>query len=318
MTAPRYRHALPQLGSARLLTDSGFETTMIFLEGVDLPYFASFAMLRDPDGHARARRYFDRHAEIAVSRGLGFVADTPTWRASRDWGAKLGYDAAALEAVNRGAVAMMFAVRDRWERPGCPVVVSGNIGPRGDGYVADLSMTADEAEAYHVSQVETFADAGVDMITVMTMTYAAEAAGIARAAKSHGVPVSIGFTVETDGRLPSGQPLGEAIEELDASDAAPAYYMVNCAHPDHFRDTLATGGAWRERIRAVRANASRMSHAELDAATELDDGNPDELGHDYAALQRLLPILRVFGGCCGTDHRHVAAVADACCHRIDA
>jgi homocysteine S-methyltransferase len=275
-------------------------------------------MLRDTDGKARARAYFHRHAELAVSRGLGFVADAPTWRASRDWGAKLGYDTAALDAVNRAAVAMMFEVRDRWERAGCPVVVSGNIGPRGDGYAPDRMMQADEAEAYHRAQVETFADAGVDMVTVMTMTHAGEAEGIARAARAAGVPVSIGFTVETDGRLPSGQPLGEAIAALDASGAAPTYYMVNCAHPDHFRDVVARGGAWRERIRAIRANASRMSHAELDAATELDASDPTGLGQDYAALMRHLPNLRVFGGCCGTDHRHVAAMADHCCGRTAA
>ena len=317
MTIAKYRNALPQMGDARLLTDSGFETTMVFLEGVDLPLFASFPMLDSADGHARTVAYFDRHASIADARGLGFVADTPTWRASRDWAEKLGYTPEALAEANRKAVRMMFGVRDRWERPGCPVVISGNIGPRGDGYVAGKQMSAAEAEAYHGEQVRTFAAVGVDMITVMTMTYANEALGISRAARAVGVPVSLGFTVETDGRLPSGQPLAEAIAELDASDAPPAYYMINCAHPDHFRDVLA-GGEWTRRIRAVRANASRMSHAELDAATELDDGDPVELGSDYAALQRLLPNLRVFGGCCGTDHRHVEAVAEACCGRIAA
>jgi homocysteine S-methyltransferase len=318
MTLPRYRHALPQMGNDRLLTDSGFETTMVFLEGVDLPLFAGFTLLRDSGGQDRVQRYFDRHAEIAVSQGLGFVADTPTWRASRDWGEKLGYTPEALDAVNRDAVSMMFAVRRRWERPGCPVVISGNIGPRGDGYVAGRQMSVDEAEGYHADQVRTFAHAGVDMITVMTMTYSAEATGIARAASAAGVPVSIGFTTETDGRLPSGQPLGEVIEEVDACGAAPAYYMINCAHPDHFRDAVAAGGAWRERIRAIRTNASRMSHAELDAATALDDGNPVELARDHAELQRFLPNLRVFGGCCGTDHRHVAAIAHACCSRAGA
>jgi homocysteine S-methyltransferase len=319
MTTPRYRHALPQLEGRNMLTDSGLETTLIYHDGIELPCFASFDLLKDATGRAALRRYFDRHAELAVERGVGFIADTPTWRASRDWGALLGYDDAALAEANRAAVAMMFAVRDRWERPGTPTVVSGNIGPRGDGYAPDRMMQADEAEAYHRAQVETFAATGVDMVTVMTMTHAGEAAGIARAARAAGVPVSIGFTVETDGRLPSGQALGEAIEEVDGCGAAPTYYMVNCAHPDHFRDVVvAGGGAWRERIRAIRANASRMSHAELDAATELDDGDPTGLAADYAALMRHLPNLRIFGGCCGTDHRHVAAIADHCCGRATA
>jgi homocysteine S-methyltransferase len=306
------RNALPQLRGQRMLTDSGLETTLIFHEGLDLPFFASFQLLGDEAGRATLRRYFDRHAELAVSRGVGFIADTPTWRASRDWGAKLGYDDAALAEVNRAAVEMMLAVRAVWERPGTPIVVSGNIGPRGDGYSPDRVMKAEEAAGYHAGQVRALAGAGVDMITVMTMTHSGEAVGIARAAKAVDVPVSMGLTVETDGRLPTGQLLGEAIEEIDASGAAPAYYMINCAHPDHFRDVLLAGRAWRDRIRAVRANASLKSHAELDEATELDPGDPVGLGADHAELLKLLPNLCVFGGCCGTDHRHIAAIADAC------
>jgi S-methylmethionine-dependent homocysteine/selenocysteine methylase len=318
MTTPRYRHALPQLSGQPMLTDSGLETTLIFLEGLDLPCFASFALLRSEDGKARLRPYFDRHAELAVSRGLGFIADTPTWRASRDWGDRLGFTAEGLDAANRAAVAMMVDLRAMWERPGTPVVISGNIGPRGDGYSPDRVMEADEAEAYHTAQVRSLAMAGVDMITTMTMTHAGEAVGVARASRTAGVPVSMGLTVETDGRLPTCQPLSEAIEEIDACGAAPAYYMINCAHPDHFRDVLEAGGSWRERIRAVRANASRKSHAELDESTELDAGDPGGLGQDYAALRKLLPNLSVFGGCCGTDHRHIAAMADACVGRVAA
>jgi homocysteine S-methyltransferase len=312
MTTPRYRNALPQLAGRPMLTDSGLETTLIYHDGIELPCFAPFDLLKEATGRAALRRYFDRHAELAVEHGVGFIADTPTWRASRDWGAQLGYDDAALAEANRAAVAMMVAVRDQWERPGTPVVVSGNIGPRGDGYAPDRVMQAAEAEAFHTAQIETLAVAGVDMITAMTMTHVGEALGVARAAAALGVPVSMGLTVETDGRLPTGQPLGAAIEEIDASGAAPAYFMINCAHPDHFRDVLAEGGAWRERIRAIRANASRKSHAELDAATELDPGDPVGLGADYADLLKLLPNLSVFGGCCGTDHRHIAAMADAC------
>jgi S-methylmethionine-dependent homocysteine/selenocysteine methylase len=241
---------------------------------------------------------------------VGFIADTPTWRASREWGAKLGYDDAALAEANRAAVEMMFAVRDQWERPGGPVVVSGNIGPRGDGYSPDRVMEAGEAEAFHTAQIETLTDAGVDMITAMTMTHAGEALGIARAAKAVGVQVSMGLTVETDGRLPTGQPLGEAIEEIDASGAAPAYFMINCAHPDHFSGVL-QDEPWARRLRGVRANASRRSHAELDAAPELDSGDSQELAGQYRHLAERLPWLNVFGGCCGSDLRHVTEIARA-------
>ena len=242
---PGIKERLPHEGGRMFLTDGGLETTLLFHEGIELPHFAAFDLLRTASGTRMLRAYYERYIAIAKAHGVGFVLESPTWRANPDWAAKLGYSRQALDAVNRDAIALMCDLREAHETDATPMPISGCVGPRGDGYVADLSMTADEAEAYHADQIGTFADAGVDLITVMTMTYAAEATGIARAAKAHGVPVSMGFTVETDGRLPSGQLLGEAIAELDACGAAPAYYMVNCAHPDHFRDTLAAGGAWR-------------------------------------------------------------------------
>ena len=295
-TTNRYRHALPQLSGQPMLTDSGLETTLIFLDGLDLPCFASFTLLATAEGTARLRAYYDRHVKLAVSRGMGFIADTPTWRASRDWGVRLGYDDERLDAINRAAVAMMFEIRETSERSpdgsNIPIVVSGNIGPRGDGYSPDRLMEADEAEAYHTPQVRTFADAGVDMITAMTMTHVGEVIGIARAAKAVGVPLSMGLTVETDGRLPTGQSIADAIEVIDACGAPPAYYiMVNCAHPDHFRNILAEaeggGGFWRDRILAIRANASRKSHVELDEATELDAG-ASELATQSPSSWRML------------------------------
>jgi S-methylmethionine-dependent homocysteine/selenocysteine methylase len=149
------------------------------------------------------------------------------------------------------------------------------------------------------------------MVTAITMTYVEEAVGVALAAREARIPAAISFTVETDGHLPSGQPLGEAIQQVDEETGrAPAYYQVNCAHPSHFDGVLDTGGEWRERIRGVRANASTMSHAELDEATELDDGDPADLGERYATLAATLPNLNVLGGCCGTDHRHVRAACE--------
>ena len=173
-------------------------------------------------------------------------------------------------------------------------------------------MSTDEAEAYHRQQASTLAAAGADMLTALTMTNSNEAIGIARAARQLGIPVAISFTVETDGALPTGQSLGDAIAEVDAAtDGYPAYFMVNCAHPSHFERQLLSGGEWVGRIRGVRANASRCSHAELDAMTKLDEGNPQELGEEYRALRDKLPQLTVLGGCCGTDYRHIAAIAKA-------
>jgi len=189
------------------------------------------------------------------------------------------------------------------------MVISGCIGPRSDGYTVGGKMTTEEAERYHREQIARLSRTPADLASAFTINYVEEAIGITKAAQSVGLPVVIGFTVETDGCLPAGQPLGEAISAVDqATDSGPAYYMVNCAHPDHFAHTLATDAPWKQRIRAVRANASTKSHAELDEAEELDAGNPGDLAQRLAQLQTLLPQLNILGGCCGTDHRHVAAI----------
>ncbi|MGQ7791186.1 homocysteine S-methyltransferase family protein [Faunimonas sp. B44] len=311
----KYRNRLPQLAGDLFLTDGGIETTLIFHDGFDLPHFAAFDLLNSREGVAALRAYYERYASIAQAHRLGFILESPTWRASPDWAARLGYDDAALEAANRRSIALMAELRGVHETDAAPIVISGCVGPRGDGYDPGRMMTADEAEDYHSAQVRTFAATDADMVTAITMTYPAEGAGIARAAKAAGLPVAISFTVETDGRLPTGATIADAIETVDAeTGAAPAYYMLNCAHPEHFRDVLAGGEGWAARLRGIRANASRRSHAELDQAPDLDDGDPEELGRDYAALRAILPNLTILGGCCGTDHRHVTRIAAACNH----
>jgi len=309
----KYRRQLPQLRDRLFVTDGGLETTLIFHDGIDLPYFAAFDLLKAEAGIERLRGYYRRYAEIARRRGLGLVLESPTWRANPDWAAKLGYDAMLLADANRKAIGLMLEIRDELETRRSPMVISGNIGPRGDGYRAEARMTVDEARDYHAAQIETFAQTDADMASAFTMNYAEEAIGIVAAARAAALPVAISFTLETDGRLPSGETLGSAIERTDAAtDAYASYFMINCAHPTHFERELRSGGAWRSRIRGLRANASKRSHAELDESTDLDAGDPQELGGEYRSLRGLLPGLRVVGGCCGTDHRHVAAVAHAC------
>jgi len=309
----KYRTNLPQLGGRLFLTDSGLETTLIFHEGLDLPYFAAFDLMKNQAGQAALRRYFASHASIAQANDCGFILESPTWRASADWGAKLGYGKADLTEVNKQAIALLVEQRGIFETEASPMVISGCVGPRGDGYNPGEMMTAEEAETYHAAQIRAFAESPADMITAITMTYEEEAVGVARAAQAAGLPVVISFTVETDGRLPSGQSLKDAIEAVDAATGkAPAYYMINCAHPDHFEDALAKGEGWVRRIKGLRANASRLSHAELDEAEVLDDGNPEELGRQYRDLQRRLGQITVMGGCCGTDHRHIEAICHAC------
>lgn len=307
-------HALPQLAGGWYLTDGGIETTLIYQEGIELPEFAAFVLLDSPAGRQTLRRYYERYLGIAAAApGAGFVLESPTWRAGVDWGRRLGYDARTIARFNADGVALMHELREAWAgRIDGAIVVSGCVGPRGDGYQPGGAMEADDAKRAHVPQVATLAAAGVDQITAITMTTSAEAIGVARAAAEVGRPCAISFTVETDGRLPSGEALAEAIVQTDAqSGVAPAYYMLNCAHPTHFEAVLADGGAWTGRVRGLRANASTRSHAELDTMTTLDDGDPADLGDRYRRLRVSLPRLNVLGGCCGTDHRHVGAMCAA-------
>jgi S-methylmethionine-dependent homocysteine/selenocysteine methylase len=309
----KYRHALPQLSGGLYLTDGGIETTLIFHEDLDLPDFAAFTLLRTQEGEAALRKYFRTCAEIAQRFGTGLILESATWRSNPDWGARLGYSSPALADINRRAIQLLADIQEEYESERTPVVISGCLGPRGDGYVPDQVMSGREAESYHREQIETFAGSAADLVTAVTMNYVEEAIGIARAAQKVNMPVVISFTVETDGNLPTGQMLKSAIEQVDeVTSEYPAYYMINCAHPTHFEHIVAEGGQWMERLRGVRANASQRSHTELNEAPDLDMGNPVELGKQYARLKKRLSRLNVMGGCCGTDHRHVEQIAEAC------
>ena len=294
-----------------LLTDSGLETWLVFHRDLDLPDFAAFPMLDNPTGRELLAEYFRDHLRVAARTGASMVLETPTWRANSDWGARLGYDAAALDRVNREAVAFIRGLGNEFE--GIDVVVSGNLGPKGDGYNPNQLLPADVAASYHQSQIDSFVAAHADRVTMLTATHTGEAIGVVRAAVTAGIEVVVAFTVETDGRLPSGQPLAEAINEVDAATAGAAlYFGINCAHPDHFAPALDGDARAVRRIGLLRANASRASHAELDEADELDAGDPVELAQQYADLLRNHSHFTVLGGCCGTDVRHVEAIARAC------
>ena len=313
MTRPKYRDCLPQCLGGMFLTDGGMETSLIYHEGVDLPCFAAFTLLKTVEGTERLRTYYERYVTMARRAGLGFVLESPTWRANTDWGAKLGYSRAELAKANRQAVELMLEIREKFEAPRTPIVISGNIGPRGDGYDPSRIMTISEAQAYHAEQIAVFRKTPVDLVSAFTLNYVNEAIGIALAARAATMPVVLSFTLETDGRLPTGETLKQAIISVDeATGRAPAYYMINCAHPTHFSGVIASGESWTNRISGLRANASRRSHAELDRANDLDDGDPTEFGREHAELRRILPHATVLGGCCGTDHRHVEQIALVC------
>ena len=309
--------ALPQLAGGTYLSDGGLETSIIFLDKVDLPHFAAFVLLDDELGRERLKSYYVPYLELcAETPGAGFILETPTWRANPDWAALVGVDIQRLRDANVSAAKMICSLRDRWApRLSGPIVVSGIIGPRGDGYVADTRDSVEDAAGYHSVQAEALAEGGVDMLGAVTMTTSAEALGVSLAAQRVALPAAISFTVETDGRLPSGETLREAIERVDAS-APPAYFAINCAHPSHFAHLLEAKASWCSRIRGIRANASTKSHAELDASSELDIGDLKDLAQRYRGLKSALPNLNVLGGCCGTDWRHLRAVRDAWVTRL--
>lgn len=306
---------LPQLGSTLFLTDGGLETTLVFHDGIDLACFAAIDMLRKPGGRTHLERYFETYIAVAKDSDMGFVLESVTWRASRDWAKPLGLSLEELAALNREAIEMLHDLRARHRTDECPMVVSGCIGPRGDGYDPGEVMSVEEAHAYHAWQAALFAEAGADMISGITITNVPEAIGIVLAARDAGVPCAISFTVETDGRLPTGDTLPEAIAAVDqATGGGPAYYMINCAHPSHFGPALMAGGDWTGRVRGLRGNASKLSHAELDGMEELDTGDPEAFGRENVELRAWLPHLSVLGGCCGTDHRHITGIARALAH----
>lgn len=306
----KYRDRLPQVhGEQLFMTDGGLETTLIFHEGISLPYFAAFDLLKDADGTRLLAHYYRGYVDIALRYGVGLVLEAPTWRANRDWASLLGYEAEELADANRKAISLLLRMRAEHESDASPMVISGNLGPRGDGYRTDARMSVEDARRYHAEQIETFAKTDADMVAAFTMNYAEEAIGIIQAAKACAMPVAISFTVETDGNLPSGEALRDAIERTDDDTGGyAAYHMINCAHPLHFQNILQGEGEWLRRIHGIRANASQLSHAELDEASDLDDGNPEELGMLYANLRTTLPGMNVVGGCCGTDRRHVDAI----------
>jgi S-methylmethionine-dependent homocysteine/selenocysteine methylase len=295
--------------ATQFVNDGGLETDLIFHHGFDLPEFAAYPLLDDERGRSALAGYYAGYAAIAAGHGVGLQLDTPTWRANPDWGARLGHDADALAAANTAAVGFLRDVAGEWADRVPEIRLSGQVGPRGDGYVPGAAVDPDEAAAYHQPQVTAFAEAGADLVSALTLSDVGEAVGVVRAARAAGVPVLVSFTVETDGRLPTGLTLAEAIAATDAA-AAPDSFMVNCAHPDHVARALAGDGPW-ERVHGLRVNASDLSHEELDAMTELDDGDPDALATAHARLERLLPSVTLVGGCCGTDTRHVEAIWQA-------
>lgn len=308
----KYRTSLPQLTASTFMTDGGLETDLIFNHGINLPEFAAFDLLKNEEGKEVLRKYFMDYLDISKKQCSGFVLEAPTYRANPDWALKIGYSLESLNDMTRIAVQELEKIRENYESEGFKIAISVCLGPRGDGYSPDDKMSIETAEEYHAYQIKLVADTNADLVSALTMNYNEEAIGIVKAAKNNNIPVVISYTVETDGKLPSGQSLEEAITSLDKiTDNYVSYYMINCAHPDHFVDILNPDSTWTKRIKGLRANASNKSHAELDGSETIDVGDKEQLARKYQELKTLLPNLSVIGGCCGTDHTHMDEICKA-------
>ncbi|MFT5693667.1 MAG: S-methylmethionine-dependent homocysteine/selenocysteine methylase [Oceanicoccus sp.] len=303
-----YRNRLPQLSGDIYLTDAGLETDLIFNRGIAIREFAAHTLLSEKRGRDALASYFRDFLSLANRHDAGFILDTPTWKAHSHWAGDLGATDCELRDANTEAVEFVSTIRQEFSVNNKPIVINGVIGPKGDAYAPADRISVQEAENYHAKQLAWLVGTEIDMLTGMTFTQSDEAVGIVRAAQNVGLPIVISFTVETNGCLPTGQSLGAAIQSVDRqTGSGAAYYMVNCAHPDHFADQF-KGHEWSRRIRGIRCNASRLSHRELDACAVLDAGDPDELAEQYKLLVTNLPWLNVFGGCCGSDLRHIAKI----------
>ncbi len=307
----KYRTALPQLKESTFLTDGGLETTLIFNQGIDLPHFASFDLLMNDEGRKILQEYYQNYIIISKPNCKGFILESATWRANPDWIEKIGYSFAQIDFIHKTAIQELEIIRNNHEKDDFKMPISVCIGPRGDGYSPKDKMSIKIAEEYHSHQIKIVAETNADMVSAMTINYNEEAIGIVNAAKKYSIPVVISYTVETDGRLPSGESLKEAITRLDKlTGNYVSYFMINCAHPNHFTNMLKTTDNWLDRIGGVRANASTKSHAELDESEVLDEGDKDALARGYKELKTLLPNLNVIGGCCGTDHTHMEKICE--------
>lgn len=300
---------LPQMNGRDMTCGGGIETWLQYVDGFELRHFCLFELLDDKRGVACLTDYHRKLVEAAVPHGFGVINEGLHYRASRDWGELIGYSREGLEEINIRGIEFYKDFAREYDSPETPMIVGGVIGPRGDAYNVARAMAAAEAEDYHSEQILTFKKAGADQITAATLSSIEEAIGIARAAKAADMPVVISLFVKQGGRLSGGETVEEAITKVDAATGnVPAYYMINCTHPTEFEPAL-TADDWNRRLGGFMPNAVAMETLDLCKLGHLEDGNPEELGGQMADLARRFPHIHVWGGCCGTDGRHIGQIA---------
>lgn len=292
------------------LTEGGQETEIMYRHGHKLPDFAMYPLFARPQAMADVRDMYRRYLETAVRHGFVALMGGLDYRASPDWASKLGFDAQALADVQLRCIDLLREFAKPFEPELPDVLIVGIVGPRGDAYSLNRTITAAEAEDYHSTQLATLKRAGVDLVSAMTFNNTEEAIGVARAAAGLGLPLAISFTLDSTSRLKSGPTVRQAITTVDAAtgDARPDFYGINCSHPHEFTPALEPGD-WMQRVRSFRPNAAMMEKQQLCQIGHLVDGDPQELGAQMGALARRYPHIDVWGGCCGTWDAHLDAIA---------
>lgn len=293
------------------LTEGGQETELMYKHGHELPEFAMYPLLDDPKAVADLTDMYTRYLEVAATHGFVALMGGLDYRASPDWASKIGISAAGLADYQLRSIQFLRDMAQPFERDIPRVLIAGVIGPRGDAYGRDHTITADEAEEYHGVQVSTLREAGVDLVSAMTFNNIPEAIGVARAVAAAGLPLSMSFMVDSSGRLTTGPTLQEAVETVDAQagDARPDFYGINCSHPVELQPAL-TSGPWLERVRSLRPNASPAEKQALCQIGHLEAGDPKALAAQMQALSVRLPHVDIWGGCCGTWDDHLRAFGE--------
>lgn len=299
-----------QRQGVRFLTEGGQETEIMYKFGHELPEFAMYPLLENAAAMAELKGMYERVLDVAATHGFAVMLTGLDYRASPDWGAKLGYSREALANALIQSIEFLREVSRPYQGQISEIKIGGMTGPRGDAYSLNKSITAEEAEDYHSFHTEVVKRAGVSFTSAVTFNSVPEAIGAARAAAKLDMPIYISFTLDSNHRLKSGPSLKEAIETVDreAGVAKPDFYGLNCSHPLEFEPALEPGD-WIKRVRSLRPNASAKDKMELCTIGHLEDGDPVDLGLRMGALARRYPHIDIWGGCCGTWDKHLNQIA---------
>lgn len=291
------------------LSEGGTETEFMYKHGFELPHFAIFPLLDNPDAVSKLREMFRSYLDVAAKHEVCALMGGLDYRASPDWGELLGYSPAGLADANMQSIEFLREIAGEYSSQIPETLIQGLIGPRGDAYERNETITENEAEDYHAVQLETLKEADVDLALAITFNNIPESVGVARAAAKIGIPLGISLSLDSSSKLNSGQSLSEAITMIDkATDQSPEFYSINCSHPLEFEPAIEPGD-WVNRIRGVRPNASKMDKMALCQLGHLEEGDPVELGVLCGDLARRYPHMDIWGGCCGTWDKHLNEIA---------